>query len=204
LGRAVGNAVEVAEAIGCLKGEGPEDLLEVTLALGTQMLIMAGVAGDARAARRKLEEVLSSGAGLERFRRMVVRQGGDERVVDDIDRLPRAPVNVEVRSPRDGYISRVDALAVGRSSMYLGAGRKHLNDEVDHAVGLLILKKEGDPVSRGEVMAQVLANDRERAQQAVEQLLKAMDISERRLRIGSPVMDLIESFGDESEGSTYR
>jgi len=209
LGRAVGNAVEVAEAVGCLKGEGPEDLLEVTLALGAQMLILGGAAGDVKKARGKLQEVLRSGAGLDRLREMIRRQEGDQGVVEDLARLPRAPLRFEVRSSDDGYVSGVDALSVGRAAVRLGAGRMHLNDRVDHAVGVLLHKKAGDPVSRNEIMAEVLASDRERGRQTVEDVRRAMVVSQRCLEVPPLIVDLIETVddapGDDASSElTYR
>jgi pyrimidine-nucleoside phosphorylase len=204
LGRAVGNAVEVAEAIACLKGEGPQDLLDVTLALGAQMLVLGEAAGDGEQAREKLQEVLRSGAGLESLRGMVRRQGGDVGVVEDVARLPQASLRLQVRSPREGYVDSVDALAVGRASVHLGAGRIHMTDRVDHAVGVLIHKKQGDSVCRDEVMAEVLASDRQQGQRTVEELRTAMVISERPPEMTPPVVDLIETTGEEPEESPYR
>jgi pyrimidine-nucleoside phosphorylase len=193
LGQAVGNALEVAEAIDCLKGGGPADLLEVTMALGTQMLILGGVAEDTQQARRLLQEALDSGGGLEAFRTMVQRQGGDEMVVEDSDRLPRARLKLEVKSPADGYITMLDALKVGRACARLGAGRSALTDQVDPAVGVCLLKKVGDPVSRDEVVGLVVANDEDRGQEVVKHIAEAMAFSESRPAVDPLVLDLIDT-----------
>jgi thymidine phosphorylase len=204
LGRAVGNGPEVAEAIGCLKGEGPEDLLEVTLALGERMLVLAGAAGDVKEARRRLEEALRSGAGLRCFRDMVRRQGGREEVVDDPGQLPQASRRLEIKSPGKGYIGGVDALAVGRAAVRLGAGRLRLDDRVDHAVGVLIHKKAGDEVSPGETVAEVLAADEERGRRAVEEVRRAVVISEQRPEVPSLVADVIEPDDEQPGEDLYR
>jgi pyrimidine-nucleoside phosphorylase len=204
LGRAVGNSVEVAEAIDCLKGRGPEDLLEVTMALGAQMLLLAGAAGDTQEGREKLRRALRSGSGLECFREMVRCQGGRVEAVDDVGLLPRAPFRLPVKSPRQGYISEMDALRVGRASVRLGAGRMRLNDRVDHAVGVLVHKKVGDAVSRGEVVAEVLAGDEERGLRAVEEVGRAVVVSESSPDVPPLVVDLIEPDGDDPGETVYR
>ena len=204
LGWAVGNSVEVAEAIDCLKGEGPRDLLEVTLVLGAQMLFLAGAAGDVTEARRKLQEVLQSGAGLRSFREMIRRQGGREEVIEDPGLLGRPSHRMEVRSPGEGYLAGMDALAVGRAAVRLGAGRENLDDRVEREVGVMLRKKEGDAVSRGEVTAEVLANDKERGRQAVKDVLQAMVISERPPDVPPLVVDMIEPDGEGSEETVYR
>jgi pyrimidine-nucleoside phosphorylase len=204
LGRAVGNGVEVAEAIECLKGRGPEDLLEVTMALGAQMLLLAGAADDLETARRKLRETLNSGEGLKTFREMIRRQGGQEGVVEDPGRLPQAPLRLEVTSHEEGYISGIDALAVGRASVRLGAGRLHLDDRVDHAVGIVLRKKAGDAVERDEVVAEVLAGDQRRGLQAVQDVRRAVAVSGHRPKVPSPVADVIEPDGAEPGEDLYR
>src|SRR5262249_7061789 len=123
LGRAVGNALEVAECIEVLKGGGPSDLVDVSIELAARMLVVGRSAPDRVEAERRARDAIRSGAGLERFRRIVEQQGGDPRVVDDGMRLPAAPQRHFVTAPRSGYITRVDAALVGRASVVLGAGR---------------------------------------------------------------------------------
>ena len=135
---------------------------------------------------------------------MISRQGGDQGVVEDLTRLPQAPLRFEVRSSGDGYVSRVDALAVGRAAVRLGAGRMHLSDRVDHAVGVLLQKKVGDPVSRDEVVAEVLAGDRERGQQTVEDVRRAIVVSQRCPDVPPVVVDLIETVDEVPAESSYR
>lgn len=158
LGRAVGNAREIAESIACLRGAGPADLMEVTFALGDQMLLLAGAAKTAAEARGKLERAISCGAALEKFREIVVAQGGDARVVDDPSLLPAARWQVSITSTRGGYVSEVNALDVAIAALRLGAGRARAEDKIDHAVGVTDLVKIGEHVPAGSVLAVIHAN----------------------------------------------
>ncbi|MBX3130593.1 MAG: thymidine phosphorylase [Polyangiaceae bacterium] len=153
IGRTIGNALETREAIEVLMNEGPEDTRELTLVLGTEMLLVGGVTRRAAEARRMLEAALTSGRGLRRFARMVEAQGGDPRVVMDPTRLPSAKLCVPVPATGSGYVSRCDALELGLTSVAMGAGRLRAEDAVDHRVGIVLDKKPGDRVKRGEVLA---------------------------------------------------
>jgi pyrimidine-nucleoside phosphorylase len=150
LGRAIGNATEVIESIEVLKGQGPPDLEELSLALAGRMLVLAGLAsGDADALERG-RQALDSGEALDRFRRIIETQGGDPRVVDDYSLLPAAPERSAVVASRSGYVGGIDAALVGRASVALGAGRDRVDDEVDPAVGIVLKARAGDPVRAGE------------------------------------------------------
>ena len=168
LGRAVGNAVEVAESIACLRGEpGAEDLMEVTYALGAEMLLLGRAAADPGEARAKLENAIRSGAALEKFREIVDAQGGDPRVCDDPAAvLPRAKFAVEARAARAGHVAEVDAMAVALGALRLGAGRVKAEDDVDHAVGFTRLAKVGERVEAGAVLGVAHANDEARLDEA--------------------------------------
>jgi pyrimidine-nucleoside phosphorylase len=159
LGEAVGNAVEVVEAIEALKGRWRADLEEVTLALGDEMLVMAGLATSSEQARRLLLRALSRGLGLEKFRQMVKAQGGDPRVVDDYGLLPRPTCRVEVRAESAGFVKKIDALQVGLLGVRLGVGRQNLDSKIDHSAGFLFKKKVGDKVAKADVIAEVLGSD---------------------------------------------
>jgi pyrimidine-nucleoside phosphorylase len=150
LGRAAGNALEVEETIAVLNGERVSDLLEVTLALGSEMLVMAGVAANSEAAHAILNEKLLSGAALKKFAEMIRAQGGDDRVMEDPRRLPRARKNSALKSPKRGYIQAVDTERLGWAAIALGAGRKVATDTVDHAVGFSGIRKIGESVKKGE------------------------------------------------------
>jgi len=173
LGYAVGNALEVREAIETLRGDGPGDLTELCLELGSHMLRLAGRVRGPEEGRDTLREAVRSGAGLRKFAEMVAAQGGDPAVADRPDRLPAAPVVLDVQSPEDGYVEAVDAEAVGRVSMGLGAGRVRKEDTVDPAVGVVVEAKKGSRVHRGDVLAHVHARTEEAAQAAARALLQA-------------------------------
>jgi pyrimidine-nucleoside phosphorylase len=158
LGLAVGNALETAEAIKLLHGDAPADLVTVTLELGARMLVIGGKARDRDSGLRKLERVIQSGRALQKLRAMVEAQGGDPRVVDDPDLLPRAPVQTSVKAPRAGYVQAIDAEAVGVAAMMLGAGRAKAEDKVDPAVGILLRRKVGARVRRGDDLATLYGN----------------------------------------------
>jgi thymidine phosphorylase len=159
LGRNVGNALEVIESIECLRGRGPADTMEVTYALGEQMLVLAGVAHTAAEARAVLERSISSGSALEKFRAMIAVQGGDARVVDQPERLPQAKFKVALAAPRAGFVQDVDAMGVALAALRLGAGRVKAADGVDHAVGFSELVKVGERVAAGSPLGVIHAND---------------------------------------------
>jgi pyrimidine-nucleoside phosphorylase len=159
LGRAVGNAVEVAESIDCLNGRGPFGPMEVAYALGEQMLLLAKAAKTKEDARAQLEKSITSGAALAKFRDMIRAQGGDVHVVDDSARLPQAKYKVPFPAPREGFVQDVDALSVALAALRLGAGRARAEDNIDHAVGLSALLKIGEPVETGAPVCVIHAND---------------------------------------------
>ena len=159
LGRAVGNALEVAESIDCLNGQGPVDTMAVTYALGEQMLLLAGAAPNPTEARRQLERSLTSGAALRKFREMVMAQGGDVRAVDDRANLPQARLKIPLPSPRAGFVGDVDALGVALATRQLGAGRAKAEDRIDPAVGVSGLVKIGERVEAGGALCVIHATD---------------------------------------------
>lgn len=159
LGEAIGNANEVKEAIDTLKGEGPEDLTELCLVLGSQMAYLGGVGESLEEARQKLEENIKNGKALEQFKRFIEAQGGNPDVADRPDELlPQAKNKVEVTADKDGVISEVDAEELGVAAMMLGAGRETIDSELDLAAGLMLHKKIGDPVKKGESLLTIYSN----------------------------------------------
>ena len=159
LGEAIGNANEVKEAIDTLKGEGPEDLTELCLVLGSQMAYLGGVGENLEEARQKLEENIKNGKALEQFKRFIEAQGGNPDVADRPDELlPQAKNKVEVTVDKDGVISEVDAEELGVAAMMLGAGRETIDSELDLAAGLMLHKKIGDPVKKGESLLTIYSN----------------------------------------------
>ena len=159
LGRAVGNALEVAESIDCLNGHGPADTMEVTYALGEQMLVLAKVAPAPAEARAKLAAGIASGAAREKFRQLVAAQGGDARVIDEPARLPQAKWKMALPSPRAGFVQEVDALEVAFAVLRLGAGRAKAADKIDHAVGVNSLVKIGERVEAGAPLCVIHASN---------------------------------------------
>jgi pyrimidine-nucleoside phosphorylase len=178
LGATVGNASEIAESIDVLRGQGPPDVHELTLRLGEEMLIEGGVAGDRASARGQLEEALGSGAALDRFRDVIAAQGGNPAVVDDPGLLPVAAHTEALRAPRNGYVTACDALAIGRASVLLGAGRQRKEEPVDPSVGITLHAKLGAAVEAGSVLATVAYNDPTRRDAALPLLTEAWDFRE--------------------------
>ncbi|MDP1793637.1 MAG: thymidine phosphorylase [Acidimicrobiales bacterium] len=157
LGMAVGNALEVAEAVDTLRGEGPAALTELCMAFGARMLILGERAADETEARALLSAAIVSGRALERFREWVAAQEGDPRVADDLTLLPRSAVAREVRATTAGYVARFDAEGVGRSAMVLGAGREHVGDAIDPGAGLVLSVRIGDRVTEGDLLCTMYA-----------------------------------------------
>ena len=159
LGRAVGNALEVEEAIHALTGEGPPDLMTVTYALGAEMLQLGGVAADADDARRRMEVAISSGQAARKLQELIEAQGGNPGVVDDPAVLPQAGACELFEAPRRGFVARVEPRGVGRALVALGGGRTRPDDRIDPGVGFVITAKPGDWVERGEPVATIFARD---------------------------------------------
>jgi pyrimidine-nucleoside phosphorylase len=160
LGRACGNALEVEEAIQGLTGDGPADLMEVTYALGVEMLMLGGFTGGRGEARATLEKLVRTGAAAEQFRRIIRAQGGDPAVVDDPGRLPQANAVEIYAAPRRGFIGAVEPRAIGRAIIDMGGGRSKMDDPVDPSVGLVVTAKPGDWVEAGEPLGTIFARDR--------------------------------------------
>ncbi|WP_449536829.1 pyrimidine-nucleoside phosphorylase [Ferdinandcohnia sp. Marseille-Q9671] len=158
LGFAIGNALEVKEAIDTLKGEGPKDLQELCLVLGSQMVVLAKKANTLDEARKMLEESINNGKALEAFKTFLSSQGGDPTVVDSPDRLPQATYKFEFNAETDGYISEIIADSIGTAAMLLGAGRATKESTIDLAVGLVLRKKIGDKVSKGDTLVTIHSN----------------------------------------------
>ena len=182
LGSAVGNAVEVRESIDILRGSGPPDVRELTLRLGVEMLLAGdapGVGNDPLLARMRLETALADGGALKRFAELIEAQGGDPRVVDEPARLPQPKLIREVRAERSGVLTALDAEQVGLAAVELGAGRARKEDVVDHAAGLLILKRVGDEVRTGDVLAELHAASESRLDAGEIRLRQAAVLGEQ-------------------------
>jgi pyrimidine-nucleoside phosphorylase len=182
LGSCVGNAIEVREAIEVLRGKWVEDLVTISLALGSEMLLLAGRAKTRPEACTLLRTALVGGKGLQTFREMVRAQHGDAGIVDEPRSLPQPRVTVRLMSKASGFVSHIDAMAVGRIALVLGAGRLKSEDRVDHAAGIELLKKRGDRVVKGEPLALIYARETPVARRCAVLLGEAISFSRTRPR----------------------
>jgi pyrimidine-nucleoside phosphorylase len=180
LGRAVGNALEVIESFEVLNGRGPADLVDLSVALAARMLMLGRVADDPEDAERKVRDAIASGAGLERFRRIIEQQGGDPHVVEDYGRLPAAPERHVVTAPRTGFLTSLDAELIGRASVVLGAGRDRVDDSIDPAVGIMVVAKPGAELRAGDAVLELHFRDRDRRDLAAGLAERAIQIEESR------------------------
>ncbi len=178
LGLMIGNALEVVEVIEILRGEGPEDLRQLCLELAGWMLRLGGVANTVTEGKKLSEKLIGSGQALDKFRQMVELQGGDPRMIDDPEKLPRARHTMILSSPRSGYLASLQCEQVGTACVILGGGRERKEDSVDPAVGIVLHKKVGDAVSIGEPLATVHYNDESLAHRARELLVKSYRITD--------------------------
>lgn len=182
LGEAIGNSLEVVEAIETLQGKGPADLLEMCYVLGSQMVVLAKKAPDLDQARKLLEEALESGKALEKFREMIRNQGGDDTVVDHPKSLLTAKYEQPFLAKKSGYVTKLVANELGIAAMLLGAGRRTKEEEIDYAVGLKLHKKVGDKVTEGEPLLTIYSNDLE--------LNEVESILEKNIEIGEVAVEL--------------
>lgn len=178
LGYAVGNNLEVIEAINTLKGNGPKDLLEISLTLGSYMVYFAEKADSIEDARKKLEQTIADGSALNQFKLFIKAQGGDDSYVDDTEKFPKATIIEPVLLKGSGYIHHVETEEIGFAAMMLGGGRETKDSEIDLTVGFIVHKKIGDYISENEPIATVYGNDREKINQAVKRFIDAYTISE--------------------------
>lgn len=180
LGYAVGNALEVIEAIETLKGQGPDDLMEICLALGATMLLLAGKAGSTDEGRKKLLYLLESGKALEKLEEFIAAQGGDPSVVREYWRLPAAKMTMDVPAPVSGFVQAIHAEKIGRAAMMLGAGREKKDSPVDLSAGLILNKKTGDVVTAGETIAVLHTNNPSSLDKVGKIVQSAYAFSEKR------------------------
>ena len=178
LGTEIGNANEVAESIETLRGEGPADIVDLTMALGAEMMVGCGLFEDE--AREMLDKALSSGAALQKFGELIEAQGGDPAVIDDPSLLPAAAETAVVTAPVEGFITRCDALTIGQAAVRLGAGRASKEDNIDHGVGITLHAKIGDEVSAGAPLATVRYHSRQRLEDCLSVLDAAWQFGEAR------------------------
>lgn len=191
LGRAVGNSLEVIEAIETLKGNGPEDITLLSQTLAGIMVYLGGKAASPEEGYRMAGESLQSGAALEKMRLFIKGQGGDPRILDDAGLFPQHQFAVEVTSPGAGFIQKIKARQVGIASQHAGAGRAAKGDAIDMTAGIYLHKKVGDAALEGETLATVFANDEQKAAAAAEELLSAYQIGEEMLQTNKLIKEII-------------
>ena len=178
LGYAIGNSLEVIEAINTLKGNGPKDLLELTLNLGSYMLILGKKASSFQEGYNLLLENIKNKKALEKLKEFVKIQGGDERYIDDTNLFEKASYIIEVKAKNSGIVSKIHAEKVGLIAMELGAGRVTKESKIDLSVGIVLNKKCKDKVNKGETLAYIHANDKEKGEKALEKLINAIEIKD--------------------------
>lgn len=178
LGNAVGNALELKEAVDTLHGGGPEDFRRHCLTIGSQLLVVAGVVQNADEAHSELEHVLNTRRAWAKCTEWIAAQGGDVDILENLDRLPQARFVSGVPAPQDGYVADLDAREIGLTSMLLGGGRAKKGDVIDHAVGVVLQAKIGDRVEKGQPLMTVHANDEGKLAGACQRLLAAYEWSE--------------------------
>ncbi len=192
LGHAVGNAMEIRECVETLTGQGPADVTDVVRRLASRMLVLAGAARDDAAAATLADDAIRSGRALERFRQVVARQGGDPRVIDDPSRLASVKTVHVLRAPRAGYVERMTAIAVGRASHALGAGRDQVGDAVDPAVGIMVRATTGDRVEAGQPLLEFHHRDGRRLDEALALCRDAWSLSEAPVARPPKLLGLVQ------------
>jgi pyrimidine-nucleoside phosphorylase len=178
LGRAVGNAVEVAESVECLRGEGPPELTDLSIELAAEMVVLAGITQRLQEARMLCRQAVAEGRALERFRGMVIAQGGSPDFIDDPTLLPAPARRVDLPSPSSGIVQRLAARPIGHATKLLGAGRARVDSSIDPAVGVILHKKVGDPVEESEPLCTLLVNDESRLGEVSKLITAAYEIAD--------------------------
>jgi pyrimidine-nucleoside phosphorylase len=199
LGSMIGNALEVVEVVEVLRGEGPEDLRQLCLELAGWMLHLGGVADTVAEGKKQSEKLIASGEALDKFRQMVALQGGDLGTIDDAKKLPQAQHRMILSSPKNGYLAALQCEQVGTACVILGGGRERKEDSVDPAVGIVLHKKVGDPVSSGEALATIYYNAEARAVRARQLLEESYQIAESPVHEKRPLIHrVIRNSGEKN------
>jgi pyrimidine-nucleoside phosphorylase len=187
LGHAVGNALEIREAIATLRGEGPPDFVELVTEASARLLALSDLGVNYDEARRRVEQAIADGSALKAYGRWIAAQGGDP----DEGALPTAPVVREANAPRAGTVASLGAVRVGNAALRLGAGRRTKDDEIDHSVGIVLRKKRGDEVAAGDTVAEIHARDEAAADAAIEEVLAAYELGDEAPRERSVILAVI-------------
>lgn len=192
LGYAVGNNLEVKEAIKFLRGEEmPEDLKNVVFELGAYMIKLAGLGDNIEENKEKLQENILNNKGYEKLLEMVINQGGDITYLHDLEKFPKAKFIGKVINHKDGFIEKIPAKEVGKIACYLGAGRERKEDNIDNSVGIILKKKVGDKVKKEECIAEIFANDKNKLEEAVEKMKEIIEISEKKKQSNLNILSIL-------------
>jgi len=195
LGKSVGNALEIIESIDSLKGNGPDDVMDVTYALGASMIIAAGIEKDYSKAIKRLKQRLNSGEALERFKNFIKAQGGDDRICDNYNLLPKSKYKIELRSGKDGYISEIDAFKIGMAAVYVGAKKKKKEDSIEHGTGFIFNKKKGDRVQKDEILVYIHTNNKQNIEEIKERLKSSIKISSNKVSSPQTIFYIVDKQG---------
>ena len=183
LGYAIGNNLEVKEAVKFLKGIMPEDLKDVVFNLGAYMLKLSGLGNDLNQNKKKLEENILNGKGYNKFVQLVQNQNGDIAYLENLDKFPKAKYIENIFACKEGYISKIPAKSIGKIACYLGAGREKKEDIIDNTVGIVLKKKVGEYVKAGEIIAEIYANDIDKMKEAIQNMNKVVEIAEEKVKM---------------------
>ena len=181
LGYAVGNTLEVVEAVEALQEKMPEDVKEVVLTLCSQMMLLSGKYPNLAKNKELVLEVIENGKAYEKFKELVIKQGGDVSYIEDLSKFEKAPIITPVIAEKSGYVEKLNAGKIGKAGLSLGMGRLHKEDSIDYRVGMIFNKKVGDLVEKGEILAYVHANDSEKAANCVRDILDAYELGNRKV-----------------------
>jgi pyrimidine-nucleoside phosphorylase len=192
LGYAVGNSLEVIEACETLQGRGPKDIEELSLVLAGYMIYMGGKAESPQKGQAMAREALLNGAGFDRMKRFVEAQGGDSRVLSDYSMMKQPAFSESCTADSDGYISKIAADSIGRASQHLGAGRRTKEDVIDLSAGIVLLKKLGDPVKKGEILATLYSDDKLKLQNGLNEAKAAFKIADRQTPVPKLIKKILE------------
>jgi len=180
LGFAIGNSLEIKEAIEVLKNRGPEDLRDLCLVLGAHMLKLGGATRNYEEGKKRLEKILKEGTAFDKFKEMVTAQGGNPEIIDNPELLPLAKHCTKIKADLSGYIQKIDSRLIGESAMLLGAGREKKESEIDLSVGIILKKKVGNKVNNNEDLAEVYYNDSEKLKEVKGKLLSSFVIGKKK------------------------
>lgn len=197
LGNAIGNALEVIEAIDTLKGQGPEDLTELCLTLGSYMLVLGEVANDYDSAYKTLEKIIEDGEGIKKLKELVKIQGGNPDYVDNIELFKKADIIEPIKIDNEGYVKSINAEDIGIAALTLGAGRETKESEIDTSVGLILHKKIGDYVNKDDNLATIYSNDKNKMKAAIEIVKNAYKFSSQKVEVKPLIRGIVTKNGIE-------